>query len=76
MATSLNGCAANRDAIPPESLSGAERQVRGQLDELCDDFSPDSPFHEGLERPSKAKPQVSSKQVGLFSGMAAHNSPK
>ena len=34
MATSLNGCAANRDAIPSGSLSGVERQVRGQLDEL------------------------------------------
>ena len=40
--------------------------VGGQLSELCDDFSPDSPFHEGLERPLKAKPQVSFEQVELF----------
>ena len=43
MATSLNGCAANRDAIPPGSLSGAERQVGGQLSKLCNVFSPDFP---------------------------------
>ena len=67
-------CAVNRDATPPGGLSGAERQVRGQLDELCDVFSPDSPLHDGLGHPSKAKPQVSLKQVGLFSEMAAHNS--
>ena len=66
MATSLNGCAANRDAIPPGSLSGAERLVGGQLDELCDVFSPDSPLHEDLGHPSKAKPQVNLKRVGLF----------
>ena len=35
--------AADRDATPPGGLSGAERQVGGQLDELCDVFSPDSP---------------------------------
>ena len=58
-------CTVNRDATPPEGLSGAERQVRGQLDELCDVFSPDPPY-DGLGHPSKAKPQVSSKQVGLF----------
>lgn len=28
-------CPANWDATPPGGLSGAERQVRGQLDELC-----------------------------------------
>ena len=28
-------CTVNRDATPPGGLSGAERQVRGQLDELC-----------------------------------------
>ena len=59
-------CTVNRDATPPGGLSGAERQVRGHLDELCDVFSPDSPLHDGLRHPSKAKPQVSSKQVGLF----------
>lgn len=67
-------CTVNRDATSPGSLSGAERQVRGQLDELCDVFSPDSSPHDGLGHPSKAKPQVSSKQVGLFSEMVAHNS--
>ena len=51
---------------PSWSLSGAERQVRGQPDELCDVFSTDFPLHDGLGHPSKAKPQVSSKQVGLF----------
>lgn len=59
-------CPANWDATPPGGLSGAERQVRGQLDELCDVFSPDFPFHDGSGHPSKAKPQVGSKQVGLF----------
>ena len=59
-------CTVNRDATPPGGLSGAERQVRGQPDELCDVFSPDFPLHDGLGHPSKAKPQVSSKQVGLF----------
>ena len=59
-------CPANRDATPPEGLSGAERQVRGQPDELCDVFSPDSPLRDGLGHPSKAKPQVSFEQVGLF----------
>ena len=58
--------AVNRDAAPPGGLSGAERQVRGQPDELCDVFSPDFLLHDGLGHPSKAKPQVSSKQVGLF----------
>ena len=36
-------CTVNRDATSPGGLSGAEMQVRGQLDELCDVFSPDSP---------------------------------
>ena len=52
-------CTVNRDATPPGGLSGAERQVRGQLDELCDVFSPDSPLREGLDYPSRTKPQVS-----------------
>ena len=47
-------------------FSGAERQVGGQLDELCDVFSPDSPLHDSLGHPPKAKSQVSLKQVGLF----------
>ena len=37
-------CTVNRDATPPGGLSGAERQVRGQPDELCDVFSPDFPL--------------------------------
>ena len=37
-------CTVNRDATPPGGLSGAERQVRGQLDELCDVFRPIPPF--------------------------------
>ena len=36
-------CTVNRDATPPGGLSGAERQVRGQLDELCDVFRPIPP---------------------------------
>ena len=43
--------------------SGAERLVGGQLDELCDVFSPDYPLHDALERPSGAKHQVSFKKV-------------
>ena len=53
-------------ALPPRGLSGAERLVGGQLDELCDVFLRDSPLHEDLGHPSKAKPQVSLKRVGLF----------
>lgn len=40
--------------------------VGGQLSELCDDFSSDSLFRESLERPLRAKPQVSFEQVRLF----------
>ena len=65
-------CTVNRDATPPGGLSGAERQVRGQLDELCDVFSPDSPPSRGLglSFENKAPGQLKASWITLRNGSA------
>ena len=55
-------------------LSGAERPVGGQLDELCNVFSPDLPLRDGSKYPLKINPQVSEKYTRLFLQKTAHNS--